>query len=95
MQSMTQQPTQLQGTSTDAAVRTLAANPSPNLHFGWVCVDVAAQKLIVAFRGTEFLHDWLDNFDFIPRRTLQFPDVARCTRDFNWCITLSAQAFVP
>jgi triacylglycerol lipase len=66
MQSMTQQPGQHQGTATDAAVRTLAANPSPNLHFGWVCVDVAAQKLIVAFRGTEFLHDWLDNFDFIP-----------------------------
>src|SRR6266852_3766540 len=57
MQSMTQQPGKHQGTATDAAVRSLAANPSPNLHFGWVCVDVAAQKLIVAFRGTEFLHD--------------------------------------
>ncbi len=66
MQSMTQQPDQHQGAATDAQVRALPANPNPNLHFGWVCVDVAAQKLIVAFRGTEFLHDWLDNFDFIP-----------------------------
>ena len=66
MQSMTQQPGQHQGKATGAAVRKLAANPNPNLHFGWVCVDVAREKLIVAFRGTEFLHDWLDNFDFIP-----------------------------
>jgi predicted lipase len=66
MQSMTQQPVQHQGTATEAGVHALAANPSPNLHFGWVCVDLAAKKLIVAFRGTEFLHDWLDNFDFIP-----------------------------
>jgi len=66
MQSMTRQPRQHQGAATEAAVRTLAANPNPNLHFGWVCVDIASAKLIVAFRGTEFLHDWLDNFDFIP-----------------------------
>jgi triacylglycerol lipase len=66
MQSMIQQPNQHQGTATDAAVRALAANPNPNLHFGWVCLDDANERLIVAFRGTEFLHDWLDDFDFIP-----------------------------
>src|SRR5260370_23526992 len=66
MQCMTQQPDQHHGAATDAQVRALPANHNPNLHFGWVCVDVAAQKLIVAFRGTEFLHDWLDHFDFIP-----------------------------
>lgn len=66
MGSMTQQPGQNQGAATDAAVRTMAASASPNLHFGWVCVDVAARKLTVAFRGTEFLHDWLDDFDFVP-----------------------------
>jgi triacylglycerol lipase len=64
--SMTKQSQQHQGTTTDAAVRALAAAPNPNLHFGWVCVDIANARLIVAFRGTEFLHEWLDDFDFIP-----------------------------
>jgi hypothetical protein len=66
LQSMIQQPDQNQTTTTDAAVRALAPNPNPNLHFGWVCVDPAAQRLIVAFRGTERIHDWLDDLDFIP-----------------------------
>src|SRR5437588_8895704 len=39
---------------------------SPNQHFGWVCVDATNSRLIVAFRGTEFYHDWLDDFDIIP-----------------------------
>ena len=64
--SMTKQSPQHQGTTADAAVRALAAAPNPNLHFGWVCVDIANARLIVAFRGTEFLHEWLDDFDFIP-----------------------------
>ena len=64
--SMTKQSQQHQGTTADAAVRALAAAPNPNLHFGWVCVDIANARLIVAFRGTEFLHEWLDDFDFIP-----------------------------
>src|SRR5262249_49811516 len=36
----------------------------PNSHFGWLCID--DDLLVVAFRGTEFIHDWLDDFDFIP-----------------------------
>ena len=39
---------------------------APNQHFGWICVDSKKNRLIVAFRGTEFFHDWLDDFDFIP-----------------------------
>jgi len=66
LQSMFNQPKQPQGTTTDAAVRTLAANPNANLHFGWFCLDKANQRLIVTFRGTEFIHDWLDDFDFVP-----------------------------
>src|SRR5260370_27641130 len=41
-------------------------NPQPNLHFGWVCIDAAKQRLVVALRGTENFHDWLDNLDLIP-----------------------------
>jgi triacylglycerol lipase len=66
LQSMFNQPKQPQGTNTDAAVRALAAAPAANLHFGWFCLDQPNKRLIVAFRGTEFLHDWMDDFDFIP-----------------------------
>jgi triacylglycerol lipase len=66
LQSMLNQPKQPQGTSTDAAVRALTAAPAPNLHFGWFCLDQANNRLVVAFRGTEFIHDWMDDFDFIP-----------------------------
>jgi len=64
LQSMLHQPDQHQATATDASVRTLAASPNPNLHFGWVCLK--QDTLIVAFRGTEFIHEWFDDFDFIP-----------------------------
>jgi triacylglycerol lipase len=67
MQSMLKQPdsSALTGSSaTQAAAMTLRVNPQANLHFGWVCVD--GDMLIVAFRGKEFVHDGLDNFDFIP-----------------------------
>jgi len=70
MQSMLDQPRQLQLASLASANNTqlLAARRStqPNQHFGWVCVDASKSRLIVAFRGTEFFHDWLDDFDFIP-----------------------------
>lgn len=62
--SMLEQPGQQQGATSDTAVRTLAKNPTANAHFGWVCLD--DEQLVVAFRGTEFIHDWLDDFDFIP-----------------------------
>ncbi len=64
LRSMLHQPDQHQATASDESVRTLAANPTPNLHFGWVCLK--QETLIVAFRGTEFLHEWFDDFDFIP-----------------------------
>jgi hypothetical protein len=70
MQSMLDQRTQPQmNASPDASQGKLLAtarNASSNLHFGWICVDLANQTLVIAFRGTEFFHDWLDNFDFIP-----------------------------
>ena len=66
LQSMLKQPRQRQGATTETTVRTLAASPSANLHFGWFCLDKPNQRLIVAFRGTEFFHDWLDDFDFVP-----------------------------
>jgi triacylglycerol lipase len=66
MQSMVKQPPQNQQASTQDAIMKVQPNPAPNLDFGWVCVDTTRSRLIVAFRGTEFLHDWFDNFDFIP-----------------------------
>jgi hypothetical protein len=66
LQSMFDQPKQPQGATNDAAIRRLAANPSANLNFGWFCLDNPNQRLIVAFRGTEFIHDWLNDFDFVP-----------------------------
>jgi triacylglycerol lipase len=66
LQSMLKQPDQHQAAFSDADVRALAANPEPNLHFGWLCLDRANQQLIVAFRGTQFIHDWFDDFDFVP-----------------------------
>jgi hypothetical protein len=66
LQSMLDQPKQHQMATSDAAIRALTPNPSANLHFGWFCLDKPNQRLIVAFRGTQFIHDWLDNFDFVP-----------------------------
>jgi triacylglycerol lipase len=66
LKSMLKQPDQHQNAVTNADVRALAPNPAPNLHFGWLCLDQPNQRLIVAFRGTQFIHDWFDNFDFIP-----------------------------
>lgn len=66
MQSMLKQPAQGQGDSSQSGTMALRADAVPNLHFGWVCVDRANQRLIVAFRGTQFIHDWFDDFDFIP-----------------------------
>jgi len=66
LQGMLKQPDQHQAAASDADVRALAANPNPNLHFGWFCLDKPNHQLIVAFRGTQFVHDWFDDFDFIP-----------------------------
>lgn len=53
------------------SVTTLQKSTGPrsaaaNHHFGWICVDAANRRLVVAFRGTQFFHDWLDDLDFIP-----------------------------
>ena len=70
LQSMLDQPRQIQFGTADSANSGQLANiqraAAPNQHFGWICVDAAKQRLIVAFRGTVFFHDWLDDFDFIP-----------------------------
>jgi hypothetical protein len=63
---MIKQPDQHKPAESDADVRGLAANPTPNLHFGWFCLDKQNKRVIVAFRGTQFVHDWFDDFDFIP-----------------------------
>lgn len=52
--------------ATSAAVQAMPRDVTPNLHFGWVCVDANRSRLIVAFRGTEYFKDWLDDFDFAP-----------------------------
>ena len=84
LQSMLKQPRQRQGATTETTVRTLAASPSANLHFGWFCLDKPNQRLIVAFRGTEFFHDWLDDFDFVPaRRMRRCWDAEPSMKDFN------------
>jgi triacylglycerol lipase len=70
MQSMLDQRTEPQLVASrdanQAKLLTTARSTAPNRHFGWICVDDANKTLVVAFRGTEFFHDWLDNFDFIP-----------------------------
>ncbi len=48
-----------------AAARTEDVDSGPNLHFGWVCADTAKNILIVTIRGTEYLAEWLKDFDFI------------------------------
>jgi hypothetical protein len=48
-----------------AAARTGDVDSGPNLNFGWVCADTAKNILIVTIRGTEFLTEWLKDFDFI------------------------------
>lgn len=52
--------------ATSAAVQAMPRAEQPNQHFGWICVDKAKARLVVAFRGTEYFKDWLDDFDFAP-----------------------------
>jgi len=48
-----------------AAFSAMVRSVTPNLHFGWVCLG-SSNTLIIAFRGTEFFKDWVDDFDFVP-----------------------------
>ena len=69
LQGMLDQPRKPQlaaATANSAQLGAAVRASTPNQHFGWVCLDGAKQRLIVALRGTEFFHDWLDDFDFIP-----------------------------
>ena len=70
LQSMLDHPRQPRITdeskATSATVQAMPRSIAPNLHFGWLCVDAARSRLIVAFRGTEYFKDWLDDFDFAP-----------------------------
>lgn len=52
--------------ATSVAVQAMPRSVEPNLHFGWLCVDASLNRLVVAFRGTEYFKDWLDDFDFAP-----------------------------
>lgn len=63
MQSMLRQPAQHQDVTNGVAARAVVPSAA-NLHFGWVCLD--PQTVIVAIRGTQLVHEWFDNFDFIP-----------------------------
>ena len=83
LQGMLKQPDQHQIATSDAAVRGLAANPKPNLHFGWFCLDKPNKQLTVAFRGTQFVHDWFDDFDFIPAPYAGVPGRGTVHRGFQ------------
>ena len=52
--------------ATSATVEAMPRSAEPNQHFGWLCVDAKLKRLVVAFRGTEYFKDWLDDFDFAP-----------------------------
>jgi hypothetical protein len=64
--SMLEQPARPPEGALDSAEPRLAASAAPNLHLGWFCVDEPGSRLIVAFRGTRFIGDWLKDFDFLP-----------------------------
>jgi predicted lipase len=54
------------GKANTAFVHALPRSVQSNQHFGWICVDKTNRRLVVAFRGTEYFQDWLDDFDFAP-----------------------------
>ena len=69
LQRMLDHPPQPPAATPNAAALQKATGPrsaTPNQQFGWICVDGANRRLVVAFRGTQYFHDWLDDFDFIP-----------------------------
>lgn len=55
-----------------ATLDAMGRSPKPNLHFGWICLG-SSNTLIIAFRGTEFFKDWVDDFDFVPTPYLPVP----------------------
>jgi hypothetical protein len=83
LQSMLKQPKQRQPATTDAQVRAMEVSPPANLHFGWFCLDATNKIVIVAFRGTQYLHDWMDDFDFIPAPYAPVPGRGTVHRGFQ------------
>ena len=76
MQSMLDHPPQPPAAAPNAAALQKSIAPrsaTPNQHFGWVCFDAAKRNLVVAFRGTQYFHDWLDDLDFIPAPYTSIP----------------------
>ncbi len=76
MQSMLDHPQQPPAVAPSAATLQKSAGPrsaTPNQHFGWICFDAAKRNLVVAFRGTQYFHDWLDDLDFIPAPYTSIP----------------------
>jgi triacylglycerol lipase len=76
MQSMLDHPSQPPTAAPSAATLQRSVGPrsaTPNNHFGWICLDAAKRNLVVAFRGTQYFHDWLDDLDFIPAPYTSIP----------------------
>jgi triacylglycerol lipase len=49
-----------------AEIAKIPRSDAPNRHFGWICIDQKNERIVIAFRGSVFFHDWLDDFDFAP-----------------------------
>lgn len=47
------------------APATPTVDVSLDKRFGWVCVDPSRGRLIVTFRGTQTVEDWLHDLDFV------------------------------
>ena len=77
--------------ATSAAVQAMPRNPQPNQHFGWLCVDTKSNRLVVAFRGTEFFKDWLDDFDFTPEPYSSISRTRRRSSGFSDCVRSGAR----
>jgi hypothetical protein len=66
LESMLEQPPRPPEGVLDSSEHRFEASAAPNLHFGWFCLDQPNNRLAVAFRGTHFIRDWLEDFDFVP-----------------------------
>ncbi len=51
--------------------------------FGWVLQNPGAKTVIVTFRGTADLHDWLDDFDFLPEPYEPVPNFGTVHQGFQ------------
>ena len=51
--------------------------------FGWVVQNTQTQTLVVSFRGTVSLADWLHNFDWLPAQYEPVPDYGTVHKGFQ------------